>query len=82
MVAFLLTRTDLVGRRWLEPLVLMPMFLSAIVLAFGCHAERIEQGQWRLLRQLRRQPSRSEDGADAGGAKFARPSRDPKDPRA
>lgn len=35
LVAFLLTRTDLVGRRWLEPLVLMPMFLSAIVLGFG-----------------------------------------------
>lgn len=35
MLAFLLTRTDLAGRRWLEPLVLMPMFLSAIVLGFG-----------------------------------------------
>jgi iron(III) transport system permease protein len=35
MVAFLLTRTDLAGRRWIEPLVLMPMFLSAIVLGFG-----------------------------------------------
>ena len=35
LVAFVLTRTDLVGRRWLEPLVLMPMFLSAIVLGFG-----------------------------------------------
>lgn len=34
-LAFLLTRTDLVGGRWLEPIVLMPMFLSAIVLAFG-----------------------------------------------
>ncbi len=35
MLAFLLTRTDLAGRRWLEPVVLMPMFLSAIVLGFG-----------------------------------------------
>jgi iron(III) transport system permease protein len=34
-LAFVLTRTDLVGRGWLEPIVLMPMFLSAIVLAFG-----------------------------------------------
>jgi iron(III) transport system permease protein len=34
-LAFLLTRTDLIGGRWLEPLVLVPMFLSAIVLAFG-----------------------------------------------
>lgn len=35
LLAFLVTRTDLKGRRWLEPLVLVPMFLSSIVLAFG-----------------------------------------------
>jgi iron(III) transport system permease protein len=35
VVAFLLTRTDLAGRHWLEPFVLTPMFLSAIVLGFG-----------------------------------------------
>jgi iron(III) transport system permease protein len=35
MLAFVLTRTDLVGRRWLAPVVLAPMFLSSIVLAFG-----------------------------------------------
>jgi len=35
ILAFLLTRTDLVGRRWLEGVVLVPMFLSAIVLGFG-----------------------------------------------
>ncbi len=34
-LAFLLTRTDLKGQRWLESLVLVPMFLSAIVLGFG-----------------------------------------------
>lgn len=34
-LAFLLTRTDIPGRRWLEPLVLAPMFISSIVLAFG-----------------------------------------------
>lgn len=34
-LAFLLTRTDLPGRRVLEPLVLVPMFLSSLVLAFG-----------------------------------------------
>jgi iron(III) transport system permease protein len=34
-LAFLLTRTDVRGRRWIEPLVLVPMFLSSIVLAFG-----------------------------------------------
>lgn len=35
IVAFLLARTDLAGRRYLEPFVLTPMFLSAIVLGFG-----------------------------------------------
>lgn len=34
-LAFLFTRTDLPGRTWLEPLVLVPMFISSIVLAFG-----------------------------------------------
>lgn len=34
-LAFLFTRTDIPGRRWLEPLVLVPMFISSIVLAFG-----------------------------------------------
>jgi len=34
-LAFLIVRTDLPGRRWLEPLVLVPIFLSPIVLAFG-----------------------------------------------
>lgn len=35
MVAFLLTRTDLRFKRLLEVLVLVPMFISSIVLAFG-----------------------------------------------
>lgn len=35
LLAFLLVRTDLPGGRWLEPLVLTPMFISSIVLAFG-----------------------------------------------
>lgn len=34
-LAFLLTRTDIPGARLIEPLVLVPMFLSSIVLAFG-----------------------------------------------
>ena len=34
-LAFLFTRTDLPGRSWLEPFVLVPMFISSIVLAFG-----------------------------------------------
>ena len=35
MLAFLLARTDLRGKGWLEPVALVPMFLSSIVLAFG-----------------------------------------------
>lgn len=35
VLAFLLTRTDIRARKWLEILVLMPMFISSIVLAFG-----------------------------------------------
>lgn len=35
LLAFLVTRTDLKGKRWLEPVLLVPMFLSSIVLAFG-----------------------------------------------
>jgi iron(III) transport system permease protein len=34
-LAFLVTRTDLPGRSWLEPLLLVPIFLSPLVLAFG-----------------------------------------------
>jgi len=34
-LAFLMVRTDLPARRWLEPLVLVPIFLSPVVLAFG-----------------------------------------------
>ncbi|WP_076999548.1 iron ABC transporter permease [Variovorax sp. KK3] len=34
-LAFLLTRTDVPGGRWIEPLVLAPMFISSLVLAFG-----------------------------------------------
>ena len=35
ILAFLVVRTDLPGRRWMEPLLLVPIFLSPIVLAFG-----------------------------------------------
>ena len=35
IMAFFLVRTDMPGRRWLEPLVLVPVFLSPLVLAFG-----------------------------------------------
>lgn len=34
-LAFLMVRTDMPGRRWLEPLLLVPVFISPVVLAFG-----------------------------------------------
>lgn len=35
VLAFLMVRTDLPGKRWLEPALLTPVFISPMVLAFG-----------------------------------------------
>src|SRR5262252_7886025 len=35
LLAFLMVRTDVPGRQWLEPLILVPIFVSAVVIAFG-----------------------------------------------
>ena len=35
LLAFLMVRTDVPGRKWLEPLILVPIFVSAVVIAFG-----------------------------------------------
>lgn len=35
LLAFLMVRTDVPGRRWLEPFILVPIFVSAVVMAFG-----------------------------------------------
>jgi iron(III) transport system permease protein len=35
VLAFLMLRTDVPGRRWLEPLILFPLLLPALVLAIG-----------------------------------------------
>ena len=35
VLAFVMARTDLPGRSWLEPLMLVPVFLSPVVIAFG-----------------------------------------------
>ena len=35
VLGFLVVRTDLPGRRWLEPWFLVPVFLSPVVVAFG-----------------------------------------------
>ncbi|HEX4779690.1 MAG TPA: iron ABC transporter permease [Usitatibacter sp.] len=35
LLAFIMERTDLPGKRWLEPLLLVPSFVSPMVLSFG-----------------------------------------------
>src|SRR6516225_897054 len=35
LLAFLMVRTDVPGRNYLEPLILIPIFVSAVVIAFG-----------------------------------------------
>jgi iron(III) transport system permease protein len=35
VLAFLMQRTDMPGRRWIEPLILVPVFVSPMVLGFG-----------------------------------------------
>jgi iron(III) transport system permease protein len=43
-LAVLMVRTDLPGRSWLEPLVLLPLFVSTLVLAFGYAAALAPRG--------------------------------------
>lgn len=35
VLAFLMVRTDVPGKSWLEPAILIPIFVSAVVIAFG-----------------------------------------------
>ncbi|HEX7466663.1 MAG TPA: hypothetical protein VF309_08475, partial [Usitatibacter sp.] len=35
LLAFVMERTDLPGKRWFEPLILVPSFVSPMVLSFG-----------------------------------------------
>src|SRR5471030_858753 len=35
LLAFLMVRTDMPGKEYLEPLILIPIFVSAVVIAFG-----------------------------------------------
>jgi len=35
MLAFLMVRTDLPGRNWIAPLLLVPIFVSPMVIGFG-----------------------------------------------
>src|SRR5512140_3997725 len=35
LMAFVMERTDLPGKRWIEPMILVPSFVSPMVLSFG-----------------------------------------------
>ena len=35
LLAFIMERTDLPGKRWMEPFLLVPSFVSPMVLSFG-----------------------------------------------
>ncbi len=35
VLAFVMERTDFPGKRWLEPMLLVPSFVSPMVLSFG-----------------------------------------------
>ncbi len=35
LLAFIMVRTDVPGRQYLEPMILIPIFISAVVIAFG-----------------------------------------------
>src|SRR5690625_538067 len=43
ILAFLMTRTDLPGISWIEPLILVPIFVSPMVLGFGYIVARSEE---------------------------------------
>ncbi|MEO6031020.1 MAG: iron ABC transporter permease [Burkholderiaceae bacterium] len=48
ILAFLMVRTDLPGRHWIEPLLLVPVFVSPMVLAFGYVVSAGPVGFWSL----------------------------------
>ena len=48
ILAFLMVRTDLPGRQWIEPLLLVPVFVSPMVLAFGFVVSAGPVGFWSL----------------------------------
>ncbi|MFP5405133.1 MAG: ABC transporter permease [Gammaproteobacteria bacterium] len=51
ILAFLMVRTDLPGRLWIEPLLLVPVFVSPMVLAFGYVVSAGPVGFWSLWAQ-------------------------------
>lgn len=48
LLAFLMVRTDLPGRRWIEPAIFLPLFMSPMVLAFGYIVSIGPSGFWSV----------------------------------
>jgi hypothetical protein len=57
-VAFVIVRTDIPGRHWIDPLILLPIFLPTLVLAFGVAFWLLALNQ--MLIALVRQPEVNE----------------------
>lgn len=48
LLAFLIVRTDVPGRRWIEPAIFLPLFMSPMVLAFGYIVSIGPSGFWSV----------------------------------
>lgn len=48
LLAFLMVRTDMPGRRWIEPAIFLPLFMSPMVLAFGYIVSIGPSGFWSV----------------------------------
>lgn len=48
LLAFLMVRTDLPGRKWIEPAIFLPLFMSPMVLAFGYIVSIGPSGFWSV----------------------------------
>lgn len=48
LLAFLLVRTDVPGRGWIEPAIFLPLFMSPMVLAFGYIVSIGPSGFWSV----------------------------------
>lgn len=46
LLAFLMVRTDMPGRKWIEPAIFLPLFMSPMVLAFGYIVSIGPSGFW------------------------------------
>ena len=48
LLAFLMVRTDMPGRKWIEPAIFLPLFMSPMVLAFGYIVSIGPSGFWSV----------------------------------